>query len=468
MNDCKNCREQSKELHKTLLLLLAERQKNELYKQLVEQRYNMSFSNDSAVIEDIVSSINDRIFDNRQVAFEQPQSQQQSQQQSQSQVQQSQPLSQPPRKTKKIFKSAPKAAVMDEEENHENIKEVEERVHLENTRLFGEYDIDINVDMIENNMRQLMETKSTKDCTSILSEIKSQRQLLQLTLSPTEYGAFLVEHLDRIKKILSENETISKKLDIKKTTNLITRILTTLEQRLVFHQGFQNQTLSADEIAKYGRCLVLSAKHAKTTRTFVFDSFYEYFTNFSLALFSVVDIFEMYVANPYGFKNLCFVYFGTDNDYSFYHLEKYDGVTRYWGMDCRLESIGMKLIEVVRSYCTTLFRKIYKTCFNTNDYIEGYRSKFTVLEFDCEQLLRNILSTIHFNNFIKGLCNVLKKQCTLVPTSNDKFSSCTDNEEQAISFRRYELSKADIVATIETIFDNINESQCLELYKTSV
>lgn len=451
MNEsCKNCREQAKELHKTMLLLLAERQKTELFRQLIEQRYNVTLVNSSSLITDTITAINERMLENKQVSLDEH-------------VNHPQHLHQ---KQKKVYKSAPKSVILIDEESHENVKEVEQRILGENIKFFGEYDVDISFDMIENNMRRLEAAKTTKDCTTILSEIKSQRQLFQLKLSPAEYGLFLVEHIDRIKGVLSANENICRKLEPKKLTTLFTRILTTLEQRIILHQGFQNQTVDVDEIMKYRQCLVLSAKHSKTYRTFTFDTFFEYFTNFSLALFSVYDMFEIYVANPYGYKNLCYANFGSDNEYAFYHLENYDGAVRYWTMDCRLESIILKLSDIVRVYCTTLFRKIYKLCFNTNDYIEGYRVKFPVLEFDCEQLLRNILLTVNVNCFNRELCNIVKQKCTITPSVNDKFSSYTDNEEQAISFKRYELTDSDIISVVETVFDNIKDSQCLEIYKS--
>ena len=464
MDHCKCCKETAKELHKTLLLLVAERQKTELFKQMIEQRYNLTINFDGS-INDMITTINDRVFNFNERAIAEPRLDQRLEQRQQTTAED---RKQAVLKQKKVFKPAPKSMVSDEEENHENTKEVEEKINMENIRLFGEYDISLNNDKIENNIQQLKATKTTKDCTAILTEIRTQRQLVQLTLSPSDYGTFLIEHIERIKRILTENEHISKKLEPKKMTSLLSRILTTLEQRIIFHQGFQNQTLDADEIARYRQCLVLSAKHPKTYRTFVFESFYDYFTNFSLALFPLYDIFEIYVANPYGFKNLCFSSFGADkseSDFTFYHLEKYDGVSRYWTMDSRLESTCMKLSEIVRVYCASLFRKIYKSCFNTNDYIEGYRSKYAVLEFDCEQLLRNILLTVNTGSFIKGICGIVKRCCTINPTINDKFSSHSDNEEQAISFKRYELNDTDIVAVVETIFDNIKESQCIDIYK---
>lgn len=447
--NCKCCKENARELHKTYLLLIAERQKNELYRQLIEQRYNLTIPPHEVSIDDLITYVNGKFFDN----IVQP-----------LQITQPQQPSQQPKHHKKVFRAIPKA-INDEPVNRENIKEIEERVLQENVKVFGEYDIDLNNDTMTNKITQLSTVKSTKECTSILQDMKSQRQLQMLTLSPSEYGSYLVEHLDQIRKILGENEHIGNKLDAKKFSSLISRILTTLEQRIVFHPGFQSQTTDVDEITKYRQCLVLSAKHPKTYRTFDSQKFYDYFTNFSLAFFPLSEMFEIYVSNPYGYYNLCFSNFGNDNEYAFYFLEKYDGNVRYWTMDCRLEALCLKLAEITRSYCISLFRKIYKLCFGSNDYIENYKTRYSVLEFDCEQLLRNILFTLNVNVFTHSISSIVKKCCTVTPTSSDKFSSCSDNEEQAISFKRYELLDSDVIAVIETIFDNIKESQCLDIYK---
>lgn len=198
--NCKCCKENARELHKTYLLLIAERQKNELYRQLIEQRYNLTIPPHEVSIDDLITYVNGKFFDN----LVQP-----------LQITQHQHLTQPQKHHKKVFRAIPKA-INDEPVNRENIKEIEERVLQENVKVFGEYDIALNNDTMTNKITQLSTVKSTKECTSILQDMKSQRQLQMLTLSPSEYGSYLVEHLDQIRKILGENEHIGKKLDAKK------------------------------------------------------------------------------------------------------------------------------------------------------------------------------------------------------------------------------------------------------------
>lgn len=449
MTECAQCKECNKELHKTYLLLIAEQQKNELYRQLLEQKFVLNISNEQSRVDDLINSINTRFFGSQTVP---------------SKALQSQPLQQTTKR--KHFKSAPKSLdIIEETSDVCDTKVVDEKILQENISVFGSYDIDINNDLFNDNIKQLSVAKNTKDCTNILTSIRNQRQLFQLTMTPSEYSTFLVEHVDVIKKCINDNQNIDKKLEPKKMSTLLTKILTSLEQRILFHQGFQNQNLSTDELHKFERCLKLSARYPKTYRTFSSEHMCEFFTNYSLALFSVESMFEHYIVNPYGFKNIIFIQI--ENDFAFYTLDKYDDTTktRYWTLDSRLEMMTFSLREVIRDYCVMLFRKIYKHCLGTNDYVETYKSKHNVLEFDCEQLLQNALLTIDFKLLNKTFTDLVKKHCTYTPSQNDKFDLTADNEEQIRMFKRYSVLNDDVKSVISSIFDNIKDSQIFNLYK---
>ena len=457
MTECAHCKECNKELHKTYLLLIAEQQKNELYRQLLEQKFVLSISSDQSRVDDLINSINTRFFGS------------QHSQSKSSQPLQSQQTVQSQQTTKrKHFKSAPKTLDIIEETSDVygcDIKAVDEKILQENISVFGSYDIDINNDLFNDNIKQLSIAKNTKDCTNILSTIRNQRQIFQLTMTPSEYSTFLVGHVDIIKKCINENQNIDKKLEPKKMSTLLSKILTSLEQRILFHQGFQNQNLSTDELKKFERCLKLSAKHPKTYRTFSAEHMCEFFTNYSLAICNIEYMFEHYIVNPYGFKNIIFIQL--ENDFAFYTLDKYDDTTktRYWILDSRLEMMTLSLREVIRDYCIMLFRKIYKQCFGTNDFIETYNTKYNVLEFDCEQLLQNALKTIDFKILNKTFTELVKKHCIYSPSQNDKFDSTTDSEDQVRMFKRYSVSNDDVKAVVSSIFDNIKDSQIFNIYK---
>jgi hypothetical protein len=454
MSDCLNCKKLNKELHRLYLQLVAEQQKNELYKQIIEQKLNLTINNETNKLDDLIEAINSRFFNTT----------------SSSAVLLPEHIPKPQQTIiqtkKKNFKVAPKTVELIEEGLCTDFKVVDTRLQDENIEIFGMYDVEVNKDLFNDNMSQLKISKSTKDCTTLLTNIKTQRQLFQITMSPSDYSTFLVEHIDDIKKSINSNTNIEKKLDTRKMNTMLSKILTSLEQRITFQQGFQSQTLSIDEIQKFERCLKLSAKYPKTFRSFSPSTFCDFFTNYSLALFPASKIFEMYIENPYGFKNLIYINMDNDAEFAFYTLEKYDGTTRFWNLDSRLEELTYKLRDVIRDYCVMLFRKIYKLCFNTNDYSETYKSKYNVLEFDCEQLIQNIIFTIDFKTLNTTFTNLVKKHCTYTPTLNDKFSSCSDSEEQVRSFKRYRFDESEISGVVGSIFDNIKDLQCFEIYKS--
>lgn len=445
MSDCCCCKECPKELHKLYLFLMSERQRAELYKQMIEQKYNLTLLSDPK-IDEYITCLNSRFFGFKpQISVPLP-----------SQI----PVDPEP---KKRFKSVPKTIELGAEREI-NISEIECRIRDENIEIFGEVDVVLCKDKLSNEMKLIKHAKTSAECSSIFSRIKQIRQLRQLDLSPNEYTTFLIEHIAQLKALLNENVEINKKLDAKK----ISRILTPLEQRLIQHTDFQNQVLSIEEIMRFKQCIKLSARHSKTYKCFDQVHFYDYFSTYGMALTNISDIFAHIVQNPYGFNTIVYIPLSTENDHTFYTLNKYDGAIRYWTLDSRLEMLTYKLTDIVREFCISNFRKLYKLCLNTNDYIESYKTKYNVLEYDCEQLLQNILFTINFKTFNNALREIVKNSSCLTPTANDKITSYADDESQARTFKRYVLETADIVSTIRLVFDNISETDCLRMYDAYV
>jgi hypothetical protein len=72
-------------------------------------------------------------------------------------------------------------------------------------------------------------------------------------------------------------------------------------------------------------------------------------------------------------------------------LEKIKEDKRCWKMECRLEDFSTDFADNVLPYCISLFRKIYKDVFEDNIYRPDYMTKSQILEFDCEQLVQNII-----------------------------------------------------------------------------
>jgi hypothetical protein len=59
----------------------------------------------------------------------------------------------------------------------------------------------------------------------------------------------------------------------------------------------------------------------------------------------------------------------------------------------------------------SVFRQIYKACFQTNKYITGYRKKFNICEVQCEQIIHNLLFVNDFYSFNNHLRELAKEFC---------------------------------------------------------
>ena len=340
-----------------------------------------------------------------------------------------------------------------------------------------DFDLTVNNDVLEQCYGQLGSAKTAKDITRVLEEMMSRRNSFRLLLSPSEYFDFLVTNTTRIKTILAKDLTGPKGI-----TKIFSRVFSPLDQRLVCIAGTLKmaceQNISAEEIEKFKLGFRYSLKYSKIYRPFDDKSLVKNLTNYGVALMSIKEMFERCVDNPHGFKNLIYAPISVNrgatgeeqpmigSDHAFYHLEKSDGLKRYWIMDCRLEKLSLKIKDVVGSYCIDLFKKLYKLALGHNNYIADYKSKSNLLEFDCEQLLQNIVFTINFAHFNSVLRDIVKRCCKLaISQTVDKFDSYADDEVQARIFKQYKLQSSEITNTFKLLFDNIDDVKAIELYE---
>jgi hypothetical protein len=137
-------------------------------------------------------------------------------------------------------------------------------------------------------------------------------------------------------------------------------------------------------------------------------------------------------------------------------------------MDCRLEHLVDELILGIRQFVITNFRKIYKICVGHNEYVEDYKTKSEILEFDCEQLLKNLFLSTNNLRFNEKVRTAVRNTSTHVATNNDKFDFIQDDKEQLSNFRQYRMEDNEIVKLIQELFDNIDSGNALEFYQNKV
>ena len=285
------------------------------------------------------------------------------------------------------------------------------------------------------------------------------------TLTPIEYTKLVIEHITKCDTIFTERAFPKKKI-----STIMSKFLSSLDFRLSCTDGYEKQHVEVDEIQRLSTCLKLSASYPKAFRCFDYSHFYTFFVNYSLAFFNIHDMLEMYVSNPYGFFNIIYVPTECPEDplgYSFYILDKVENGKRLWKMDCRLEHITDELRSNIKNYIIFAFRKNYKTCIGHNNYIENYTTKSELLEFDCDQLLKNLLicaNDVMLNSTVR---DIVKNKCSYKPTSIDRFDFIQDDKEQYANFKQHIVTEADIINTTRELFDNIEDEQLKSICQKS-
>ena len=458
MNECQLPHHHSecmKEIHSLYLSLIAEKQKNEAYRQILEQKYtqdnsiNELISKAEKLFNDVLSkqvnTTNGAVNGTVNVKNNEDEEY---------------------HCKKKVFKAPPKTTeifedITEEAPTNEMEPKISEKMSLKITEIFGDIDMDSNATLshIQQACEKLKSIKTLKDASTIFSEIAKFRNGLKLLLSPSCYLRFIKENVSQIKHIISEN----KKLDVSKVLKILTRTFSALDQRLVKVSGINDieceQNITADEVEKFKLGFKYNIRHSQLyDERLLFDEI----SNYGLALMSIKDITEMYMEDM---KTLVYAPINDDSDHTFYFLERINGSKRCWTLDGRLEKFTLKMQGVIRDYCVNVFRYFYKSVMGTNNYIEKYQTKSNILEFDGEQLIRNLVSTIHFINLNTTLRDIVKSSHTLKITPNDKFDIYADDEPQARTFKRFELSNSEIVTSVQLLFDNLDPKTALDIYK---
>jgi len=135
-------------------------------------------------------------------------------------------------------------------------------------------------------------------------------------------------------------------------------------------------------------------------------------------------------------------------------------------MECRLEDFTTDFIDHVLPFCIQMFRKIYKDIFNDNVYRSDFTTKAQIAEFDCEQLLQNIVSLSRPKKLCLSLQEIIITKCSFSSTESDKFNLYGDDRIQQKRFASAEDTNEESFTVIKRIFDGINNEDALEVLST--
>jgi hypothetical protein len=361
---------------------------------------------------------------------------------------------------KRKYKLFPKTIEESDVTYGENNTLVDSNIKEEVTEKFGLVDISVSNLEIKRSFEALRESRTY---VNILTDIKKYRNWLMSVLTPLEYSKLVVEHIAKCENIFTERGYQKKKI----SSTILPKFLTPLDYKLSFTEGYEKQHVELDDIQKFKLCLKLSANYPKVFRCFDYSHFYTFFINYSLSFFCIYDMIKMYVSNPYGFFNVVYVPVECQEDqhgFSFYILDKVEQGKRLWKMDCRLEHITDELRGAIKNYILVTFRKNYKNCIGHNNYIENYTQKSEVLEFDCDQLIKNLIICSDDIKFNENIRETVKNECTYQPTTIDKFDFLQDDKEQYNNFKQHKVTDEDIISTIKDLFDNIEDEQARNIF----
>jgi hypothetical protein len=321
--------------------------------------------------------------------------------------------------------------------------------------VYNNFDVSYK-EITENIELYFSQIENTRIYTKSLKNIKDARSKLLGKLNIDEYVKLLLLHIQRLQLIF-----LDKNYDNKKTTNIISQSLTSLDMRLIFYGEYYNTNIELDDIEKFRLAISVLIEYPKQFTVYSPPFIYNNFKNYSICLFNLKKCIEQIVINKYGFNNIIYLQYikSKENDpYSFYTLDKVD-TKRCWRMECRLEDFTNDFIDEIKPYCVELFRKIYKDVFSDNTYRTDYKHKTQITQFDCEQLLQNILTISQPIKLCKLFQSIIVKNCTFTPTDRDKFNLCGDDRLQQKRFISNSEDINNMHNTIKQLFNNISAEE---------
>lgn len=355
---------------------------------------------------------------------------------------------------KKTYRTVKQYITTSEKEFDNKLKEDVVRVDKKIDKIVYE-NFDVSHKEITESLEKLFETViNSRIYTVSLASIRQKRKKLLGKLSLTDYTELVNEHNKRLESIF-ESRNYSKK----KINKIVLSSLTPLDMRLTYYSGYTNVNIEVDEVQKFGLALEILIEHEKQFVPYNKDIFFNNIKNYSISLFELRECIERCLVNRYGFQNVIYIPRpnSTSSDpFSFYTLVENAGEIRKWKMVCRLEDFSIDFADTVLPYCITLFRKIYKDVFNDNIYREDYMSKSQITEFDCEQLIQNIIIISQPKLLCKMFQDIIKTKCTISPTEFDKFDLYGDDKFQQKRFTNTKDTHNDIFQVIKRLFDGID------------
>ena len=285
--------------------------------------------------------------------------------------------------------------------------------------------------------------KTAKKYNSYLKTAKRLRRIIFKNGDLDFYTLTVESNIQKLVEILED-----KKFTGKKIRKIMRQHFTALDLRLVRYD--EHEQLAADGSLLKELSLVLSC--VPKPKFFDKNKFIQSFLNYSLILFPVENILKRELISD----NPTYVFMGdpsSNRPFEFYSLSVETVSVKKWIMDSRMGVLVPELRAHLLPYLVKIFRELFFTIYNDNNYREDWLGNLQGLEHDCKQIVKNILvisntklfSKICRNIVIKNNHHIKEDKDILNLTRQDPIHNVEPNETKEYIHRLFDdISKEEI------------------------
>ena len=333
-----------------------------------------------------------------------------------------------------------------------------QKLKIDNFGVFSHSEIKADIDKL------FEELVTSRTYTNIISVVKNKRTFHLAAMDMKEYTAQLKFDVERIKHIFTQKE-----FDPKKISTIISKVLTPLDYRLLFYEGFEKLHIEPDHIDKLRVTLYNCAPKRSELKCFDDAHFILYFMSYNCIFFDIRTMLETYINSKIQsrFKNIIYIDSPSEDPlgFAYYLLTRIEGsgnnYVKYWTLDRRLETLTRDMSQNLKQYMVQMFRKIYKSCYGHNKFVEDFRVKCPALEIDGVLLLTNLFLVVDESCINKMLREIVRNNATHLATTADKFDKISDDRGQCADFK---LTDSEKVVLVLSLFDDIEEKRALAFF----
>ena len=318
---------------------------------------------------------------------------------------------------------------------------IKDKYVVNNTKINNDENKLDNSAKIINDINNMVKTISSSN-----KYIKSLKKLQNIRLSLLnymdikEYTKFISKNLEQIKVEIKKNIS-------KLPRNITIKILNQFELRLIDYNKCSKQ-ISQNTRNQIKKLIINNSKYP-----FKYDNFISKFKNEYNYVFSIEELIEFNINN-----NIIYIennkQVNKDDLYSFYYLDYEKDGKKYWKQDCRLEKLTSDIRYELISYGKNLYREIYYKVFHDNIYRNNMSIHSPLIEYDCEQILYNIIYVSNFKFFNNYLRKLIYEKYTHKKTCNDILNLKMDDKIQKEDFNILQKEK-NIIKNIRELYDDI-------------